>query len=95
MAPRFLAWESDSSTTEPAPSPQTKPSRPLSHGRLARCGSPLRRESANIALNPPMPSPVIVASAPPASIIPVRPRRIHSNASPSAWALEAQALVLQ
>ena len=52
----------------PAPSPQTKPSRPLSQGRLARSGSSLRRLSANIALKPAMPIGVMVASAPPAII---------------------------
>jgi hypothetical protein len=67
----------------------------LSQGRLARCGSSFRRESANIAPKPPMPSVVIAASAPPTSMIGERPRRIHSKASPMAWALEEQALVVQ
>jgi hypothetical protein len=38
---------------------------------------------------------VTVDSAPPARVIAVRPRRIHSNASPSECALDEQALVLQ
>jgi hypothetical protein len=38
---------------------------------------------------------MIVASAPPASMSGVLPRRIHSKASPMEWALEAHALVLQ
>ena len=33
----------------PAPSPMMKPSRSLSNGRLARCGSSLRVDSARIA----------------------------------------------
>ena len=37
----------------PAPSPTTKPSRSLSKGRLACCGSSLRVESARMAANPP------------------------------------------
>ena len=67
----------------------------LAQGRLARVGSSFRRESAYMALKPPMPSPMIVASAPPASMSGVLPRRIHSNASPIEWALEEHALVLQ
>ena len=79
----------------PEPSPQTKPSRPLSNGRLAWAGSSLRLESANIASKPPMPTGVIVASAPPATITSHLPRRIHSVASPMACAPLEQALVVQ
>jgi hypothetical protein len=68
---------------------------PIDAARLARAGASLRRESANIAPKPPIPSPVMVASAPPASMISVRPRRIHSVASPREWALDEHALVLQ
>ena len=50
----------------PAPSPSTKPSRSLSHGRLAVAGSSLRVESARGAAKPPTPSGLIVASEPPA-----------------------------
>src|SRR5437868_396118 len=43
FAPRALACSYSSRTTAPAPSPSTKPSRSLSHGRLAlasRCSRP-------------------------------------------------------
>jgi hypothetical protein len=53
-----------------------KPSRSLSNGRLARCGSSLRVESAFIALNPPTPRGVIADSAPPAITASCMPRRI-------------------
>ena len=49
----------------PAPSPTTNPSRCLSQGRLARCGSSFRCDSARMAANPPMPIGVMQASAPP------------------------------
>ena len=79
----------------PLPSPHTNPSRPLSNGRLARCGSSLRFESAIIASKPPMPTGVTVASAPPAIMTLARPRRIHSAASPIACAPLEHALVVQ
>ena len=60
--------------SSPAPSPMTKPSRPLSHGRLAASGSPLRFDSALQAMKPPMPEGMIAASAPPASIRSASPR---------------------
>ena len=50
----------------PAPSPTTNPSRSRSNGRDAVGGSSFRVESARSAANPPMPSGVMVASAPPA-----------------------------
>ena len=59
---RFWACSSDSRIRMPAPSPTTKPSRSASNGRLARCGSSLRVESAFIAAKPPMPIGVIAAS---------------------------------
>src|SRR6266542_1755999 len=42
LAPRARAWSARSSTTIPAPSPSTKPSRALSKGRDAFSGSLLR-----------------------------------------------------
>ena len=45
-APRAFACSYSSSTTAPAPSAITKPSRSLSQGRLARSGSSLRVDSA-------------------------------------------------
>ena len=50
-----LARSSSSRISMPAPSPTTKPSRCLSHGRLAFSGSSLRVESARMAAKPPMP----------------------------------------
>ena len=66
VAPRFLACAKDSMTRTPAPSPMTKPSRPLSHGRDAPVGSSLREESARHAMKPPRPERVHAASVPPA-----------------------------
>src|SRR6185436_12809431 len=86
FAPRRRACSISSSTTMPAPSPSTKPSRSLSNGRLACAGSSLRVDSAFIAANPPMPSGVIAASAPPAIIASVSPMRIDFTASPMACA---------
>src|SRR5438105_2978448 len=63
-----------------------KPSRSLSNGRLAFCGSSLRVESARIAPTPPMPIGVMAASEPPAIITSAAPRRMISNASPIACA---------
>ncbi len=48
-----------------------------------------------MASKPPMPTGVIVASAPPATMTSHLPRRIHSTASPMAWAPLEQALVVQ
>ncbi len=73
----------------------TKPSRPASKGRLARAGSSLREESARMASKPPMPSGVMVASAPPATMTSTAPRAIQRPASPMACAPEAHALVMQ
>src|SRR6185503_8893383 len=57
----------------PAPSPQTKPSRSLSNGRLARWGSSFRVDNARMAAKPPMPIGVIDASDPPAIITSASP----------------------
>ncbi|CSB57346.1 Uncharacterised protein [Vibrio cholerae] len=57
----------------PAPSPSTKPSRSLSQGRDAFCGSSLRVESAFAAPKPAMPSGVDAFSAPPATIASASP----------------------
>ena len=61
----------------PAPSPSTKPSRPLSKG-----GSALRLvvagDSARIAAKAPMFSCMIAASVPPASTMSARPDLIMS-----------------
>ncbi len=57
----------------PAPSPSTKPSRSRSHGRLARCGSSLRSDSALTEQKPPSPSGVVAISPPPATIASASP----------------------
>ena len=69
-----------------------KPSRSRSKGRQARVGSSLRVESARIAANPPTPKGVIAASDPPATITSASPRRMVSNASPTACADAEQAV---
>jgi hypothetical protein len=48
-----------------------------------------------MASKPPMPSGVMVASAPPATMTSTAPRAIQRAASPRLWAPEAQALVMQ
>ena len=47
VAPRARAWSSVSSTSAPAPSAITKPSRPLANGREAASGGSLRVVSAD------------------------------------------------
>ena len=59
------ACSSDSSTSTAAPSPRTKPSRPLSQGREARCGSSLRLDSACIWPKAAIGSGWMAASVPP------------------------------
>ena len=66
----------------PAPSPITKPSRSLSHGRLAVVGSSLRVDSARMVSKPPIPSGQIVDSEPPAIITSASPYSISRPASP-------------
>ena len=75
----------------PAPSPVTKPSRPLSKGRLAFSGASLRSDSARAAQKPPMPSGVMVASVPPANITSACRARWYIIASPMEWLPVAQA----
>ena len=82
MAPRFFACSYSSSTITPAPSPITKPSRSLSHGRLAVAGSSLRVDSARAAAKPPTLNCVMAASAPPAIITSASPYSIMREASP-------------
>src|SRR5215469_15406251 len=61
-APRERACPSSSSSTAPPPSLSTKPSRSLSHGRLASFGASLRVESAFAW--PKLPSPLRVVAIP-------------------------------
>jgi len=76
----------------PAPSPRTKPSRPLSKGRDAAVGSSDRLDNARIAANPAMGRGWIAASAPPATTTSASPARSISSPIAMASAPEAQAL---
>ena len=58
----------------PAPSAATKPSRPLSNGRLAFSGASFRSDMARAAQKPARPSGVKVASVLPAIITSAMPR---------------------
>ncbi len=69
----------------------TKPSRSLSNGREACCGSSLRVLMARMAQNPPMPMGTMVASAPPAKMALASPILMVRQASPMAWVEVAQA----
>ena len=70
----------------PAPSPSTNPSRSLSNGRLAVAGSSLLVDRARSAPKPPTPMAQMAASEPPAIMASAAPRRMISNASPTACA---------
>ena len=70
----------------------TKPSRPMSNGRLAFVGSPLKVLSAVSRLKPVMPSGWIIVWVPPASIASASPRRRMLQASPMACVLAAHAV---
>ena len=76
-APRAFACSSRSSTSTPAPSPMTKPSRSASNGRETPS-----RESAPMRLKAAMHSPVSAASVPPATTASTSPRTIIRVASP-------------
>ena len=69
----------------PAPSPATNPSRSLSNGRDAFSGASLRSLSARAAVNPEMPSSVMVASAPPVITMSASPCWMCRIDSPMAW----------
>jgi len=64
----------------PAPSAITNPSRSRSNGRLARCGSSLRRDIALITVNAPYTSGESGASTPPAIAARVSPRAMAAVA---------------
>ena len=78
----------------PAPSPTTKPSRSLSHGRQACAGSSLRCDSARMAANPPMPMGVTAASVPPQIITSASPYWMMRKESPIECALVVQAVAV-
>ena len=71
-----------------------KPSRSLSKGREAAPGSSFRVDRAFMEQNPPSPSGVIVASAPPAITTSHTPVRIACIPSPIAWLDAAHAVVV-
>src|SRR5882762_3230150 len=93
-APRRRACSSSSRIRIPAPSPITKPSRSLSHGRLARVGSSLRVERARIAAKPPTPIGVMAASEPPAIITSASLCWMIRKESPTECALVVQAVAV-
>src|SRR6188768_3866555 len=90
-----MAWSARSRTSAPAPSPSTKPSRPLSHGRDAFSGSSLRVDMARIEAKPAIGSGWITASVPPAMTTSARPERMMSRPSEIASAPVAQALAIE
>ncbi len=94
VAPRFFACSSSSTTTTPAPSPMTKPSRPVSKGREAADGSSLRVLRAFIFPNPARPIGRIAASEPPAMKASASPNLIIRHASPMLWLAVAQAVTI-
>ena len=69
----------------------TNPSRSRSNGRLARSGSSLRVDIAPMLQNPAIPSGVIAASEPPATMTSASPYWIALSALPIACAADAQA----
>src|SRR6478735_2225945 len=92
FAPRALAWARLSSTSAPAPSAITKPSRFLENGLAARCGGLLEVDSADRSEKRISASGLIEPSVATQSAAPVSPRRIASTPSWIALAPEAQAV---
>ena len=86
VAPRACAWSSVSSTKTPAPSPSTKPRRPLLNG--LQVSSAITRMASQAFTVP----TVMQASVPPASATSTTPLCSSSRAWPSAWFADAQAL---
>ena len=84
--PRLAACSALSSTSIADPSAMTKPSRSLSKGLLALCGSSLNLDKALQALKPATAIGVIGASLPPAMTTSACPLRIISQPCPSASA---------
>ena len=86
------ACASVSSTSAPAPSAITKPSRSLLNGRAAACGGSLRVDSADSSENRIRLSGFTEASVPTTSAASASPRRIASTPSWIAVPPEAQAV---
>src|SRR6185437_6984423 len=91
-APRALACSYSSSISTPAPSDNTKPSRSLSHGRLALVGSSLRVDIALAEQKPAIAVPVVANSEPPATITSASPYWIILAARPMLCVAVAQAV---
>src|SRR3954453_5917884 len=88
-APRALAASHSSSTSTPAPSAMTKPSRSTSYGREM----PLD-DSAVMLENPATPVGVIAASEPPVITASQMPSEMRRAALPMAWVLAAHAVTV-
>src|SRR5487761_1806180 len=84
-APRAVAGSVSFSISTPAPSDSTKPSRSLSHGRLALVGSSLRVDIALAEQKPAIAVPVVANSVPPAIIASASPYWIIRAARPMLW----------
>ena len=81
VAPRSSACSADSTTTTPAPSPSTKPSRVASNGRDAVSGESLRFDRAPMLASAATPIDHTGASEPPASTTSHSPVAISRSAS--------------
>ena len=92
MAPRALAASRLSSTSAPAPSAITKPSRFLANGFAAACGGSLWVDSAESSEKRISASGLTDASAATHSAASVSPRRIASTPSWIALAPDAHAV---
>ena len=88
---RWRACAAVSRSRTPEPSAMTNPSRSVSNGRLAFCGSSLRRESTLMQPYASTTRGVMVDSAPPARTTSARPRRSRSRAAAMEYAPVAQA----
>ena len=81
VAPRRSACSADSTTTTPAPSPRTNPSRVASNGRDAVSGESLRFERAPMLASAATPIGTTGASEPPATTTSHSPVRMRRSAS--------------
>ena len=84
VAPRALACSSDSRTSTPAPSPSTKPSRAVSHGRETVVGVAVRSSTAPSCWRTP---PSAAGGSRPRCRRPARrrPGRAGSGRAPARW----------
>ncbi len=91
VAPRASACAAASTTSTPAASPNTKPSRSASNGRDAASGSSLRFESAPMFASAAKLTGRIALSVPPATTTSTSPCSMRRWASTKAWTPAAQA----